>query len=145
KSDDCMHQASLVLRVLPEPLRAAFGDELEWTDRRLEASLDIANSAIRGLLLRLAEEIRHPGFASQTLVELIVGQIAIEFWRYSHGVESDAGHGGLAPWRLRLIDERLKEPREPPSLSELAALCKVSLRQLTRGFRASRNRSIGDV
>lgn len=145
RSDDCVHQASLVLRLLPEPLRAAFGDDLEWTDRRLEASLDIANPNIRSLMLRLAEEIRHPGFASQMLVELVVGQIAIEFWRDSRGVESDAGHGGLAPWRLRLIDERLREPREPPTLSELAVLCKVSLRQLTRGFRASRNRSIGDV
>lgn len=145
RSDESSHQTSLVLRLLPEPLRALFGDELEWTDKRLEASVDIGSANIRGLMLRLAEEIRRPGFASQTLVELIVGQIAIEFGRYSRGIEEDAAHSGLAPWRLRLIDERLNEVREPPTLSELAALCKVSLRQLTRGFRASRNRSIGDV
>jgi AraC family transcriptional regulator len=45
---------------------------------------------------------------------------------------------------LRLIDERLADLRQVPTLSELAALCKLSVRQLTRGFRASRGLSIGD-
>jgi AraC family transcriptional regulator len=45
---------------------------------------------------------------------------------------------------LRRIEERLKEVREPPTLSELATLCNLSVRQLTRAFRASRGRSIGD-
>jgi AraC family transcriptional regulator len=38
----------------------------------------------------------------------------------------------------------LKEVREPPTLAELAGLCKLSVRQLTRGFRTSRGCSIGD-
>jgi hypothetical protein len=51
----------------------------------------------------------------------------------------------LAPWRMRLIEERLKEPCEAPTPVELAALCNLSGRQLTRGFRAScRGCSIGD-
>jgi AraC family transcriptional regulator len=52
--------------------------------------------------------------------------------------------GGLAAWRLRLIDERLREIRAAPTLEELAKLCNLSVRQLTRGFRASRGRSIGE-
>jgi AraC family transcriptional regulator len=51
--------------------------------------------------------------------------------------------GELARWRLRLIDERLHDVEQIPTLSELAALCKLSARQLTRGFRASRGCSIG--
>jgi AraC family transcriptional regulator len=44
---------------------------------------------------------------------------------------------------LRLIDERLSEIGAAPSLGELAALCNLSVRQLTRGFQASRGCSIG--
>jgi AraC family transcriptional regulator len=141
---DCGHQASLVCQLLPEPIREWLGDDLEWTDRRLTATLDIPDANIRGLLLRLAEEVRHPGFASDVLVELIAAQLAIELGRYCSAITESPATGSLAPWRLRLIEERLKEVREPPTLAELAALCKLSVRQLTRGFRASRGRSIGD-
>jgi AraC family transcriptional regulator len=78
------------------------------------------------------------------LVELIAAQIAIELGRYCSAVTEAPANGGLAPWRLRLIDERLVEEREIPTLADLAALCKLSVRQLTRGFRASRGCSIGD-
>jgi AraC family transcriptional regulator len=125
-------------------LRQWFEGDLEWTDRRLEAGLDIPDANIRRLLLRLAEEMRNPGFASKALVELIVVQLAIELGRYCATVKESPATGGLAPWRLRLIDERLREVRETPTLSELAALCNLSVRQLTRAFRTSRGYSIGD-
>jgi len=50
----------------------------------------------------------------------------------------------LAPWRLRIIDDRLAACRAAPTLTELAGLCRLSVRQLTRGFRASRGCSIGE-
>lgn len=144
RSDGGPTQSSILCRLNPESLRQWFEDDLEWTDQRLAASLDIPDANVRGLLLRLAEELRHPGFASETLVELIVAQLAIELGRYCATVHSERGRGGLAAWRLRRIEERLKEVREPPTLSELARLCNLSVRQLTRAFRASRGRSIGD-
>lgn len=145
RSDDGIRQTSIILRLDPDSFRLHGGREPVWTDRHLEASLDIPEPHIRSLLQRLAEEVRHPGFASETLVELIAGQLAIELCRYSSTIEEDPPQGGLAPWRLRRIDERLREVGEPPNLSELASLCQVSMRQLTRGFRASRHRSIGDT
>jgi AraC family transcriptional regulator len=137
-------QVSIICQLRPEPIRSWFGGELEWTDERLKATLDIPDANIRGLLLRLAEEARHPGFASETLVELIAAQMAIELGRYCAGVMDGRATGGLAPWRLRLIEERLSDVAEPPTLTELAGLCRLSVRQLTRGFRASRGCSIGD-
>lgn len=137
-------QASIVCNLRPELIRTWFGGELEWTDRRLQAGLDISDSNIRRLLLRLAEEMRHPGFASEMLVELVAGQMAIELGRYCANINDNPTTGGLAAWRLRLIDERLHEVREPPTLEELASLCKISVRQLTRGFRESRGTSIGE-
>jgi AraC family transcriptional regulator len=144
KSDGGPPQTSILCHLHPQPLRQWLEHDLEWTDRRLSASLDIPDANVRGLLLRLAEELRHPGFASEVLVELIVAQVAIELARYCVTAEADQASGGLAPWRLRRIEERLKEVRESPTLSELASLCNLSVRQLTRAFRASRGRSIGD-
>jgi AraC family transcriptional regulator len=135
KSDGGRPQSSILCHLGRDAMRAWFGGDLQWTDRRLKAGLDIENVYIRGLLRRLAEEVRHPGFASEMLVELIAGQLAIELGRYCAEITEAAATGGLAPWRLRLIDERL---------TELAALCKMSVRQLTRGFRKSRGCSIGE-
>jgi AraC family transcriptional regulator len=144
KSDGGHPQASIVCHLHPEPIRTWFGSDLLWTDRRLKATLDIEDATIRGLLLRLAQEARHPGFASEALVELIAAQIAIELGRYCGAITEGPATGGLCAWRLRLIDERLREVHEIPSLTELATICQLSVRQLTRGYRASRGRSIGD-
>jgi len=143
-SDGGRRQRSLVCHLRSEQMRNWLQGDLEWTDRRLAAVLDIPDANIRGLLLRLAEEVRQPGFASETLVELICAQIAIELGRYCASVNEGPVTGGLAPWRLRLIDERLREVRAAPTLTELAGICNLSVRQLTRGFRTSRGRSIGD-
>lgn len=145
RSDESSRQASLVCQLHPEPLHHCLGGELEWTDQRLKAGLDIHDHNIRNLLLRLAEELRQPGFASATLVELVTAQLAIELARYSAASSEPIPDGGLAPWRLRLIEERLREVRAAPSLDELAGLCRLSVRQLTRAFRASRGCSIGEA
>lgn len=144
RSDAGNTQASVLCHLHPEPLRRWFEGDLDWTDQKLEAGLDIPDPNVRRLLTRLAEELRHPGFASEVLVESIVAQLAIELGRYCAAIEHGPVSGGLAPWRLRLIEERLREVREAPTLGELAALCNLSVRQLTRGFRKSRGRSIGD-
>jgi AraC family transcriptional regulator len=136
-------QVSILCHLRPEPIAKWFGGDLQWTDQRLQASLDIPDANIRHLLLRLAQEMREPGIASEMLVELIAGQLAIELGRYCTTI-TEGPAGGLAPWRLRLIDERLKDLGEAPTLTELADLCKLSVRQLTRGFRAARKCTIGD-
>jgi AraC family transcriptional regulator len=144
RSDGGPTQASVLCHLRQESFRQLFEDDLEWTDGRLEAGLDISDVNIRQLLLRLAAELQNPGFASQAMVESMVSQIAIEVGRYCLAIDERPTSGGLAPWRMRLIDERMKEVLEAPTLSELARLCNMSVRQLTRAFRASRGRSIGD-
>jgi AraC family transcriptional regulator len=137
-------QDSVICEFEPNAVSEWFDGELEWTNRRLEANLDVTSPNVRALMLRLAEEMRHPGFASEAMIELIEAQIAIELSRYCQAVNENAASGGLAPWRLRRIEERLSEQVAPPTLGELAQLCNLSVRQLTRAFRASRGCSIGD-
>ncbi|HMK86531.1 MAG TPA: helix-turn-helix transcriptional regulator [Steroidobacteraceae bacterium] len=144
KSDGGRPQSSILCHLRREAMQAWFGGELDWTDRQLKAGLDIEDANIRALLLRLAQELRHPGFAREVMVELIAAQLAIEVGRYCLSAPESPTLGSLAPWRLKLIDERLRELCEAPTLAELAGLCQLSVRQLTRSFRKSRGCSIGE-
>jgi AraC family transcriptional regulator len=141
---ECKRQESIVCIFKPEMAARFLDSTIEWTTNRLVAGLDIANPAIRNLLLRLAQELRQPGHASDTYVELLAGQMLIELSRYFLNVGQTEAGGGLSPWRLKLIDERLREDGPVPTLTELAELCNLSVRHLTRAFRATRGRSIGD-
>jgi AraC family transcriptional regulator len=144
RSDGGPSHASILCHLRTESVNTWFDGELQWTSRRLEASLDIPDANIRNLLLRLAEEMRHPGFASTMLVELIAAQLAIEIGRYFVQFDEIPATGALTQRRLQLIDDWLNDKPDIPTLNELAALCQVSVRQLTRGFRASRGCSIGE-
>jgi AraC family transcriptional regulator len=140
---DCRHQNSIVCDFSPEAVATWFEGELEWTDGRLRGSLNIVSANIRSLLYKIGEEICNPGFASQTMVELLAGQAALELSRHLLGIGQTRQIGGLSPWQFKQIEARLKADGKPPSLNELAALCDLSVRHLTRAFRASRRRSIG--
>lgn len=137
-------QASLVCRLASNRLHAIVGRALSWSDQQIAATLDIASAAIRALLFRITEELRHPGLACDAMIDFLGGELAIEIARYCLTQSERPVIGGLAGWRLRLIDERLAETGPAPSLRELAQLCNMSIRQLTRGFRVSRGCSIGD-
>jgi AraC family transcriptional regulator len=127
----------------PSLLSKWFDDDLEWTRWRLEAGLAVHDESIRHHMMRLAREAQHPGFAGEALLELTAAQLAIELRRSCGAAEPASPKGGLAKWRLALIDDRVRELGKAPSLSELADLCALSVRQLSRGFRASRRCSIG--
>lgn len=139
---ECRHQNSVVCHFDPAAVGAWLRDDLEWTDLRLQNCLDISSAELRRLLFRIGEEIRTPGFASEALVEAMAAQAAIELSRHVQGVDESRAIGGLSPWRMKLIDERLEAIGAAPSLSELALLCNLSVRHLARAFRVSRGRSI---
>lgn len=144
RSEGGPSQASVLCHLEPQALQHWFDGELQWTDQRLEAALDIPDPHLRALLLRMAEELRQPGFASLALIELMVGQLTIELQRYCTSIQDRSPSGGLAAWRLQRIDALLYETDAVPTLTALAEQCGLSVRQLTRGFRASRGRSIGE-
>jgi AraC family transcriptional regulator len=139
-----VRQSSLMCELAATAVDEAFGATLGWSQQKLAATLDIGSARIRALLLRLADEVRHPGIASARMIELLSGELAIEIGRFCLDQSERPLIGGLAGWRLRLIDERLNQSFEAPTLKELAVLCGLSPRQLTRGFRVSRGCSIGD-
>jgi AraC family transcriptional regulator len=137
-------QASLICHLDPDLVHGFVGRPLEWDDQHLASTLDIGSARIRAILFRLTEEVRHPGLGWDRMLDFLAGELALELARHCLEAIERPVTGGLAGWRLRLIDERLAEDRSAPSLQELADLCAVSVRQLTRGFRVSRACSIGD-
>lgn len=144
RSDVGEDQTSIVCQIEAGAIDCWLEGGIEWTDRRLEAGLDITDAQIRFCLAQLAKEARNPGLASARMGEMLAGQLAIEVARYCEAIADGPISGGLASWRLRLIDERLHRQGPPPSLAELAELCNISIRQLTRGFRTSRGRTVGE-
>ena len=134
--------AAVVCNISQDGMRNWFGGDLKWTDQHLLAGLNVQAPNITMLMTRLGNELRNPGFASTMFVELIAGQLVIELRRYCTTVR-DAPAGGLATWQLRTIDERLASSLADASLSELAELCRVSVRHLARAYRVSRGRSLG--
>lgn len=137
-------QASLICHLEKEVVHGFVGHVLNWDDQHLVSTLDIGSARIRAILFRVTEEVRHPGLCWDRMLEFLAGELALELARHCLEAIERPVTGGLAGWRLRLIDERLAEDSPPPSLQALADLCAVSVRQLTRGFRVSRACSIGD-
>jgi AraC family transcriptional regulator len=109
----------------------------------LDISSDVVNSQIEQLMLKLHQEVRTPGFASELMIEGLALQLSAELQRYYRQPSLSSASGGLSAWRLRKIDERLKTLDTPATLPELALLCGLSVRQLSRAFRASRGISLG--
>lgn len=141
---DSGRQASVLCMIERGLVEEIVGQRLDFDERRLAATLDLTSARLRALLLRLGEELRHPGIAADRMAGFIGGQIAIELGRFCLEVAERPVSGGLAGWRLRLIDERLAEEGPPPSLDDLARLCGLSVRQLTRGYKSSRGCPVGD-
>lgn len=141
---DCSGHLSMVCDFEPDAIDSWFDGDVRWTRDRAEAMLDIPSPDMMGSLRRLSEELRQPGLASAAVCELLIAQIAIDAARHCKAAEEKTHCNGLSPRQLRLIDERLAELGSSPSLRELAELCQISVRQLTRGFRVSRYCSIGE-
>ena len=140
---DAGRSSSLVCDFDPEAVGTWFDGDLNWTSNRLRGCLDITSPKVLTTLLRLKEEVFEPGFASTDLCALLTAQVAVDLARYCKSIDELKTASGLASWRLKLIDERLAEPTNPATLKELATLCNLSVRQLSRGFRVSRGCSIG--
>jgi AraC family transcriptional regulator len=143
RSDEAGPLQAIVCELSHEVVLELFDRRPSMTDALLMASLDVRDARLHGLLLRLGEEARHPGFASALMADLLTRQLALEMVRHGAAIIERGHQGGLASWQLRLIEERLAEPRAAPDLAELAQSCRLSIRQLSRGFRSSRGGSLG--
>jgi AraC family transcriptional regulator len=128
------------------PLSELF--DIDWADWKLAASLNVCNGYIRGTMMRLVNELLAPSFASDLFLEALSTGLAIELRRHFDSVneaERPLG-GGLNPDQMRRIRESLQEEdaSNPVTVASLARRETMSVRHLSRLFRASTGQSVSD-
>jgi AraC family transcriptional regulator len=72
--------------------------------------------------------------------------IVVNSARHFAGLSDRAAPCALAGWQLKRIASRIEEqPGELPTIAELAELCHISVRHLTRGYRAATGHTLGET
>ena len=139
----CRKQHSLVCELRPPAIRAWFDTDFEWTDKRLIGSLDIGSNEVRRLMRAILTEVHKPGFAKEAMIELLTAQICVTLARHFRTLDRETPKGGLAPWRMRLIDEYLEADLGGANITSLARHCGLSPRHLSRAFESSSGQTLG--
>ena len=129
-------------RAVPNDVEFEFEDLPDVSARH---TFDLAGSRMEMLMRRLLDEAINPGFAREVVLDsassLLMVEIARILRRYDG--EIDRHHGGLAPWQISRIRERVNTLGDGlPRVSDLAALCGISETHLRRGFKASTGQTV---
>lgn len=137
-------QLSVICVLTPELIDDILPRRPVWRHTTLAEGLHLKNPEVEWFLLRIYREIMHPGFAQKVMAEVLIKGLAIALIRALKldRDEPSRSAGGLAPWRLRLIEDRVYADRPAPRLSELADLCDMSVRHLGRSFKAETGRTV---
>ncbi|HEX7853751.1 MAG TPA: helix-turn-helix transcriptional regulator [Sphingobium sp.] len=143
-ANDGGRRVSLICQIDLATVRALLPTPFEMTDHRLEACLDISSPEISWQMRRLAHEVRYHDLGWERICSAALEQLSIDLARYLVAVTEADERGSLATWRLRIIDRRACQPGPPPTLTEIADACNLSVRQLTRAFRLTRGCTIGE-
>lgn len=117
-----------------------------WADFRLRTDhLDIQNAVIERLMHRIVAEMQNEQFGSKFMIDSLAMLALVETGRHFHRAD-EAGKGGLTPWQLNRIHERIEsEMAGAVRVHELAELCRISPRHLMRAYRVSTGRTIGEA
>lgn len=139
---------AVVVRFAPQMFEGLLDDESRHKDPWSMASHDLRDPDIQLTMRQLAREAQAPGFASDILVDSLGTSLLVMLARhFGRRGRSDRGQGGLAPWQMRRITERIAEEAVSesfPSLDELAGLVGISAGHLRRAFKQSAGCTLGD-
>lgn len=115
-----------------------------WNAETLTQGLALHGADLEWLLLKIYAELRQGGFGNQIVIESLATAMLVTVIRKLglHQTAPAIHRGGLAPWRMRRIRERVQDELPPPSLSALAQLCGMSVRHLGRAFKAETGQTI---
>lgn len=108
----------------------------EWNEETLVRCGNLQSKSITAMMQRTARELYTAQLGTNIAVESLTNLILVELGRTFLPKKSKATSlRRLAPWQLRKIEQHLREvENEWPSLSELATLCGVSAKYLSRAF-----------
>lgn len=114
-------------------------------DEKLLACGDIRAPGLGDLMRRLALELRTPGFARETMIDLLIRAAMIDVVRHVSGSTDRARPvgGGLSMLHLRRVTGMIEASlHTSPTVAELAGACGISPGHLMRCFRQSTGETI---
>jgi AraC family transcriptional regulator len=117
----------------------------DWSRVSLNETHNFKGAQIEWLLRRMYRELCHPDFATLSMIEALAKQLAVEILRKfcPPGEQRGACVGGLSPRHKRLIRERVGSHQPLPGRAELADLCDITMRHLSRAFRTETGETLG--
>ncbi|HEX7958916.1 MAG TPA: helix-turn-helix domain-containing protein [Terriglobales bacterium] len=145
RSGGCEGNQRNILCVLrPEAVNGLLEHTPTWSKASLLEGLHLNSPEVEWFLMKIHDELARPGFAQGVMIDCLASSLAVAIVR-AFNLQDDGDRrsiGGLAPWRMRLVRERIHSDEPLPQLTELAELCGMSVRQLTRAFRAETNMTV---
>jgi len=116
----------------------------DWSRVSLKETHNFSGAQIEWLLRRMYREICQPDFATVSVLEALAKQLSVEILRKFCPPPDGCEHsGGLSPRHKRLIRERVNSNRPLPGREELADLCDITIRHLSRAFRTETGQTLG--
>lgn len=123
-------------------------EQAGWDGTREVHGIQLDSPLIKADFRRLLEMLRDPALEEGGFVEAAAKLILLEVMRElaMRQEKTELRAGGLTAWRHGRIRRRLSSEGEPvPSVAELAELCGITPRHLTRAYRIDTGDSIGEV
>jgi AraC family transcriptional regulator len=137
-------QRSLQCMLSPQMIDGLLPRRPRWDSAALAEGLRLTGPEIEWTLLRIYRELRQDAFAAEIMVEALARGLSVALMRRL-GLDLRTAApkaGGLAPWRMRLIQERANADLPAPSLADLAQLSGMSVRHLCRAFKAETGQTL---
>lgn len=137
-------QASMTCVLSPEMIDGLLPKTPDWNKTNLLEGLHLTSPEVEWTLHKMYLELQRRGFAADIMVESLANTLCIALIR-RFGLDREEVRrsiGGLSPWRMRLIRDRVQADGTPPGLGELADLCGMSVRHLCRAFKTETAQTI---
>jgi AraC family transcriptional regulator len=138
-------QRSLFCLINAASINAFLPRTPHWHEEKLWSALDLGRCEFEWVLRSIHEEMRSERFGTATMIESLTNMLAIKFIRRLELADAGCKQriGGLSPWRMNLLNERMSGDGAMPSIAELADLCGLTERHLCRAFKAETSRTLG--
>jgi AraC family transcriptional regulator len=118
-----------------------------WSAEQLTAALNVRAPQIKRDLYRILKEVSETGFGREALVAGTAQIVLVELARYLRQADAPMAptRQTLAGWQMRRITDYVEGMVDhSPAVDELARLCDIAPRHLSRAFKISTGRTIGD-
>jgi len=121
------------------------GELIDWSLLRPFGGEMRPGPEIERPMVRIHDELLRNKIGWETVIEACVDIICVELsrqFRRGRTARPDVHTGGLAAWRMRAILARIYADGPAPRVTELADLCGLTERQLSRAFKAETGSTI---